>query len=927
MKKKIFGVFMMLLLFAGIHFTANAQTEFVYGNIVEKAISTGISQKLQLLVADKNGVETIYTCNSRIRINGTAYRSASDAGAEIPDGVYVKMAVEDGAVTIINYGSSCDTFQNVSYNERTNSFNGIKNRKSGLPIYCIYNDVFVPSYPDENHYYDIEVYDYAICITDVRSKDGKEVIKLIETGSGIVSGFLQCIRIYCETESDCEYVLKAEAYNSCGVLVSQNNITGQNQYEIYLESIENKTETYTLRFWLEDFDGNPVSSVYTKKHKVEAADIYYGYILQKEISESSLTEALQIQTVNTEGKEEVYTFASRAFVNGIRYNDFSELAEALPTDVFAKFAVENGEIRRLVYNEEAGTEKNVSDSVIKGKSLPVYYTYNNGFVSAYLDENHVYDIEVYDYAICITDMRSKDDKEVIKLIETDSGIVSGFLQCIRIYCETESDCEYVLKAEAYNSCGVLVSQNNITGQNQYEIYLESIENKTETYTLRFWLEDFDGNPVSSVYTKKHKVEAADIYYGYILQKEISESSLTEALQIQTVNTEGKEEVYTFASRAFVNGIRYNDFSELAEALPTDVFAKIAVENGEIKRLVYDEEADTEKNVSDSVIKRKSLPIYYRYNDVFTPAYIDGEHCYDIEVYDYAVCITNMTSKTMPVTIKTIETYTGINYRFMPYLDVYCVTDSVDSLVLKGELYGEKPGCIEIVGFAGCGEFELSFEKLKNDAKTYMIKLWLEDGNGNRVSSVYVLNPKFKKNDILYGDIAIKHTKTVDGKEKDVLNIRDIDGNERNYICDDNMIVFSPVSTLYDSEVEIPENAFVKFVAEDDVIKVIQIGVDTLEVASTDFKVDDGELSGCVNIMNNTEEDAAFKCVIAIFDVNGKLKTITSVPVEINADSDTKIPPEFDDYSYADGDYVKVFSWNDGTINPLFNLIENDVVSE
>ena len=81
-----------------------------------------------------------------------------------------------------------------------------------LPVYYKYNGEFAAPYLDENHYYDIEVYENAVCITDVKSKTGADVIKLIDVGVTVNSDFMQSVVINCETENKA-YILKGRLYD------------------------------------------------------------------------------------------------------------------------------------------------------------------------------------------------------------------------------------------------------------------------------------------------------------------------------------------------------------------------------------------------------------------------------------------------------------------------------------------------------------------------------------------------------------------------------------------------------------------------------------------------------------------------------------------------------------------------------------------
>lgn len=925
MKRKLISTVLLGVLLLSIGYVSKAQTQFLYGNIINKGLTSGISQCLQLKVADTNGTETVYTCNRTVKFNGKNYRDAETLYSEIEEGSFVKMAIEDNVVTVINASGNCVSYKNVSYDEKDRMFEGLRKRKTGVPVYYKYNGAFVPLKPDKNHLYDIDVYDYAICVTDIQSKNDSVIIEYIDISNDINGSFNQNIYIYCETEASASFVLKGDLYDEKKNLIFSEETEGVKEFELNFSQIENENKSYIYEIWMEDSEGRRVSSVYTGKYDLKAAQIVNSYLAEKGIT-SGLNEEFQLRAYDETGKEIIYDFnEKRVIINGERYRNIDDINAAISVDSFAKIALVNGEVSVISFSNAYETSEEVLMHEITDRELPVYYKYDGSFVPAYLDENHEYSIEVYDYAVLITDMRAMGKEKTIKYIDIGNTVNKNFEQVISIYCIADLNEDCIIKGELYKD-GKLIDEARSEGNSEFDIEFSGLENKTEAYDIKFWLENSEGNSISPVYSMETTVEECAIEYVFIAQKGIT-SGIQEEFQLKAYDKNGVAKIYDFnEKKTIVNGERYREIEELDGAIRVDSFAKIALKDGVATVVSYDDTPEVNHSVSDADIKSKNLPVFYMYNDSFVPVYLDENHNYDIEIYDYAVCITDMVSKNMPTTIKYIQVSDGINRNFTKFICVECETDSLEELTLKSEVYTGKAKHFRKSEVRGIKYFSLDFDTMKNNTQEYSIKLWLENSENIRVSNVYTINMGTKKNEIIYGDVILKHTRTTDDKEEEVLVVKDINGKERLFVCDENVEVVDNASVflLNSEETEIPENTFVKFAVENDVIKVIQLESDTVEVATDSFKSENDILEGTVCIINNSQEKVYASCVAAVYDLNNKLKSITEIPLEIDANNDKTIYPHFEECDLQEGDYIKIFSLSKGEINPIFNSLYEEI---
>ena len=926
---KISGMILVLLLLCCGAVCAESAVEFFHCNIIEKRISDGgFNDSVLLKTVDENGIVSTYYCAKRIRINGTSYREAEDIFYAVSVNSFAKIAVQDGVITVLNFDDSSVSYQNVAYQGNRRSFHILNSKQANLPVYYQYNGEFVSAHLDENHLYDIEVYDYAICVTDMKSKTDAAVLDYIDIGSAIGSDFRQHINVYCESEAPGNGILSGELYDKRGALLeTQKSADG----EFSFGNLANEQKTYLVKLWLEDENGNKISSDYEKLYTVEPADICYGFILKKGVASGSITEHVELKTNRPDGSVATYDCAERVRINGTGYRNAEDIYNAVETETYVKMAVENGVVTVLDFDTASlvfadavydFATKRFSANGTEFDDLPVYYQYNEEFVSAHLDENHLYDIEVYDYAICVTDMKSKTDAAVLDYIDIGSAIGSDFRQHINVYCESEAPGNGILSGELYDKRGALLeTQKSADG----EFSFGNLANEQKTYLVKLWLEDENGNKISSDYEKLYTVEPADICYGFILKKGVASGSITEHVELKTNRPDGSVATYDCAERVRINGTGYRNAEDIYNAVETETYVKMAVENGVVTVLDFDTAslvfADA---VYDFATKRFSangtefddLPVYYEYNGDYAPAYLDENHFYDIEVTRHGICITDMKSKTDAPVIDYAEVSLFTADDFTRRVNVYCEVSDNRQLILKGNIYDEKHRLVSSAQSECSGWCELTFEQVKNRSSDCTLQVWLEDENHNKVSNSYCFDILLPQNQMKYGTVSFQYVNEDDGKV--LLSVKEVDGTDSVYACDDdtNIIFQTELFSARNSLVQIPENAFVKMAVCDGIVSAIEVEPGELEVYAPHFSASNG-LSGEISVLNNTEAAEEFTCYIAVFNADGIMKGCDIVPVGIESDDFFFFSPAFKGYQYAEGDYLKVFAWEDN----LSSLLE------
>ncbi|MBR2169294.1 MAG: hypothetical protein IJ952_02845 [Alistipes sp.] len=239
---------------------------------------------------DAAGKETIYKCANKVYVNGVRYSAKEVLNGALPVGVHTQFIVNDiGKIYIIVFDETAEIYEKVSYNAKTKSFTGVM-LESGIPVY--YQGGVSPAYLDENHLYNLEVYDYGINITDYHAKNNKETIWDIDFSSGFDADFKQHIDVFCNTAADS--FLVGQLYSGENQLVQEQ--TGTDGEGLIFSDLPNETAEYTIKLWLEDAEGNMLSYVYILPYKTEKSTVFYAQAAVSAISNGAFGEdVLQIK--------------------------------------------------------------------------------------------------------------------------------------------------------------------------------------------------------------------------------------------------------------------------------------------------------------------------------------------------------------------------------------------------------------------------------------------------------------------------------------------------------------------------------------------------------------------------------------------------------------------------------------------------------
>lgn len=107
-----------------------------------------------------------------------------------------------------------------------------------------------------------------------------------------------------------------------------------------------------------------------------------------------------------------------------------------------------------------------------------------------------------------------------------------------------------------------------------------------------------------------------------------------------------------------------------------------------------------------------------------------------------------------------------------------------------------------------------------------------------------------------------------------------------------------------------------------------VGLKDYEISILNYSYAEQQLTVNGYAKNNTNNVLVADAVFAVYSSCGKLKGITIQPLSVGGYSDTGIDVWFEDYTYASGDYVKMFMWSGLTnLKPIVNAEQVSIVIE
>ncbi len=613
------------------------------------------------------------------KVNGRTYNSLSQLEAAIPHNIPVAVTIDElqigeysytTGIYEINFDATPVTYTAKTYSASTGTLAGLS---ANLPIfYCmvdnwdgeIWYEWHYP-YLDEQHYYDLNVYDYGIVITNMYAKNNQTTLYNIGTRTTPNGKMLSNIQVTA-WEDYAITGIKGELYDANG-----NKLQAVDGKEVEWEWIATFTDLpadagiYTIKLWglrngsvatpiysyeyekeevefqqgtvtkIEDDSNNydniarvyiqeddkswdreyycvlpvevgntvctttaqlktamPVGSYVTIANAGydcafrvgEATSAYenYGAISRFQIAYNTVEEYVRVELVLPDGTYETYGIYPGAKMGDEKMNNVDDIYDYIKRNngAPATFNQEDGEITHFTIGEEGSYEEkynqtySVSSKAFTSltaaqKKLPLYYNYGGAFYPAYLDENHNYDLAIFDHGVVITDMSARYMSETVKTIQVNVNGGSNLKQEIGFVCNVSGGT--VLAGKLYDANGRELQSvtGRISGE-EGEVIFADLSNVNASYRYLLWVENSSGSIVSPYYESKFDVKALPSGSGTITEARVIPGSWdTEETLAVRIRKDGTGEIVetATAARFFVDGERYTNTEEMAALLP------------------------------------------------------------------------------------------------------------------------------------------------------------------------------------------------------------------------------------------------------------------------------------------------------------------------------------------------------------------------
>ena len=297
----------------------------------------------------------------------------------------------------------------------------------------------------------------------------------------------------------------------------------------------------------------------------------------------------EISIFTSDGIVKHYTMDEYGWLNGHFMGSFDNLSTTLGSanSWYVAYVADGDKLTTLKTGKNSTNYAGLTYSGRKfsslpdsSKNLPVYYSVAGMAADPILNENHLYDVILYDYAIEIIDMKAKGMDATICYMEVSSQLNSKFFQDIKVEVLPYVDADgTVVKAQLLDSKGYLLEEVS-QATNAYDfmgITFPNRPNQDGDCRVKVWVEDASGNRISPHYTKTLSITELDITYGTVESTQVSVDQYGDPCVVLEISIPGlSEPVYvTCPLGTVVNGTEIWDEDDLQAAVPVGTTIKVA----------------------------------------------------------------------------------------------------------------------------------------------------------------------------------------------------------------------------------------------------------------------------------------------------------------------------------------------------------------
>ena len=387
MKKKLFSLIMSASIILGVVpvSLANADELEVVSGYVYNLNYSLYDDYFAVIAVDTQGNSTEYEFADNVVINGQECSGFLDYRPIVKAGACAEITLLGGEVVKYDFDDEPNQYNEVLYDEETKSLDLSEIDIVGLPVYYCCDGVYMPAYLDNNHKYDIEVYDFGVKVIDMTALNYGVTLKNTFVFNGIHVDYKQNIGLRCTnyTVDDSMYnyiydaIVVGEFYDSnMNLLSKKTSILHQNFANILFSGLENSTNKYTMKIWLADINNNQISPVYSFDYQTEHMPVLYGTL--EEVYYSSAKKAVVIKVRDKYNKVSEYPCHENVSVNERMYSTKNEYLQVIKTGVFVKFAINNNLVEIMHFDD--GTHMHFDDVQYSNNTIKVDVKFSNAMV-------------------------------------------------------------------------------------------------------------------------------------------------------------------------------------------------------------------------------------------------------------------------------------------------------------------------------------------------------------------------------------------------------------------------------------------------------------------------------------------------------------------------------------------------------------------
>lgn len=330
--------------------------------------------------------------------------------------------------------------------------------------------------------------------------------------------------------------------------------------------------------------------------RTNAEPLSYGSVY----SYSQNSGMIQVGILDADGTVKYYTVDEYCWLNGHFMGSFDNLHNALnyASSCYVAYRADGEKLTalktgsqsqsyaELTYSSSSRKFSGLPDS---SKNLPIYYSVAEMAADPILNENHVYDVILHDYAIEIVNMKAKDMDATICYLDVSSQLNSKFFRDIKVEVLPYLDVDgTVVKAQLLDSKGHMLAETS-QETNAYRfmnITFPNLPNQDAEYRMKLWVENASGTRISPNYTKKFTTAELDITYGTIAGYQSAVDEYGDPCVVLKITIPGLDEpVYvTCPLGTVVNGTEIWSENDLQTALPVGTMIKVAEDGDYVSQI-------------------------------------------------------------------------------------------------------------------------------------------------------------------------------------------------------------------------------------------------------------------------------------------------------------------------------------------------------